>query len=112
MEFVDLSRELFHRTPAPPSHPPVIITVWDDQETKYTEDNMTSSWKMLSISFSDHSSTHVDAPVHFDGRPGAMSIDQVPLKNFYTSGICLDLSRVPLKHAIMVNRDGGGIEKF
>ena len=54
------------------------------------------------IALSDHAGTHVDAPVHFDPRPGAPSIDEVPLENFYTSAICLDLSHVPLKHQITV----------
>ena len=30
MEIVDLSREIFHRTQTHPSHPPVIMTVWND----------------------------------------------------------------------------------
>lgn len=111
MEFVDLSRELFHRTATLPSHPPVIITVWNDHGTKYTVGNIICSCKELSISFSDHAGTHVDAPVHFDPRPGATSIDQVPLENFYTSAICLDLSHVPLKHAITVNEMEEALKK-
>jgi kynurenine formamidase len=102
MEIIDLSRELYHRTPVHPSHPPVVMTIWDDHHMKVTAGNTTLSSKALSISFSDHAGTHVDAPVHFDSRPGALSIDQVPLENFYTSAICLDLSHVPLKHAITV----------
>lgn len=51
---------------------------------------------------SDHAGTHVDAPKHFDATPGAKSIDQIPLENFYTSAICLDLSHVELKAAISV----------
>ena len=42
----------------------------------------------------------MDAPRHFDARPGAKGIDEVPLENFYTEAICLDLSHVPLKHSI------------
>jgi kynurenine formamidase len=34
---------------------------------------------------------------------GTRSIDQVPLQNFYTEAICLDLSNLPLEHAIKVN---------
>ena len=102
MEIVDLSREIFHRTPTHPSHPPVIITVWNDHDEKVTAGKTTVSSKALSLSISDHSGTHVDAPIHFDDRPGAATIDQVPLENFYTSAICLDLSHVPLKHAITV----------
>ena len=102
MEFVDLSREIFHRTHAHPSHPPVIITVWNDHDEKVTAGKTTFSSKALSISFSDHAGTHVDAPIHFDDRAGAATIDEMPLENFYTSAICLDLSHVPLKHAITV----------
>ena len=30
MPLIDLSREIHHRTPAHPSHPPVVMTVWND----------------------------------------------------------------------------------
>jgi kynurenine formamidase len=102
MELIDLSRELFHRTQTHPSHPPVIVTVWGDHSEKKVAGNTVFTSKALSIALSDHAGTHVDAPVHFDPRPGALSIDEVPLENFYTSAICLDLSHVPLKHAISV----------
>ena len=51
---------------------------------------------------SDHSATHVDAPCHFSSSSDAVSIDKVPLENFYTEAICLDLSHVALKHEITV----------
>ncbi len=102
MELIDLSREIHHRTAVHPAHPPVVMTTWyDHDETKRAGDTMFSS-KALSISFSDHAGTHVDAPVHFDARPGAASIDQMPLERFYTAAICLDLSHVPLRHAATV----------
>ena len=97
MEFVDLSRELFHKTQAHPSHPPVIMTVWNDHSEPKKAGNTTFSSKALSIAFSDHAGSHVDAPVHFDPRPDALSIDQMPLEKFYTSAFCIDLSHVPLK---------------
>ncbi len=102
MEFVDLSREIFHRTQTHPSHPPVVMTVWNDHSEKKVAGKTTFSSKAMSLAMSDHAGTHVDAPVHFDPRPGAASIDQVPLEKFYTQGICLDLSHVALKHAITV----------
>ena len=111
MEFVDLSREIFHRTQRHPSHPPVIMTVWSDHSEKIVAGATTFSSKALSISLSDHAGTHVDAPVHFDPRPGAASIDQVPLENFYTSAICLDLSHVQLKHAITIPEMKASLEK-
>ena len=102
MEIIDLSRELFHRTQTHPSHPPVIMTVWNDHSEKKVAGDTVFTSKALSIALSDHAGTHVDAPVHFDPRPGALSIDQVPLANFITSTFCIDLSHVPLKHAASV----------
>lgn len=102
MQLIDLSRELHHRAPAPIGHPPVIVGVWNDHDevkqagaTRYTS-------KSYALSMSDHSGTHVDAPCHFDSSPDAASVDQIPLENFYTEAICLDLSHVPLKHEITV----------
>lgn len=101
-EFIDLSREIFHRTQTHPSHPPVIMTVWNDHSEKKVAGSTTFTSKALSLAMSDHAGTHVDAPVHFDPRPGALSIDQVPLEKFYTEAICLDLGHVPLRHAVTV----------
>lgn len=102
MRIVDLSRELYHRTPAHPSHPPVVMTVWNDHEEKKEADGVAFSSKAMSLAMSDHAGTHIDAPCHFDDRPDAASIDEIPLENFYTGGICLDLSHVPLRHEITV----------
>ncbi len=102
MEFIDLSREIFHRTQTHPNHPPMIMSVWSDHSDKRVDGNTVFSSKALSIAVSDHCGTHVDAPVHFDPRPGAPSIDHVPFESFSTEAICLDLSHVPLKHAITV----------
>jgi kynurenine formamidase len=89
MPLIDLSREIYHRTPAHPSHPPVVVTVWNDHsETKLAGETRFSS-KALYLSMSDHAGTHVDAPVHFNSDPSAASIDQVPLENFYTEATCL-----------------------
>ena len=30
MKLIDLSRELYHRTPAHPSHPPIAVATWYD----------------------------------------------------------------------------------
>ena len=71
--FIDLSREIFHRTQTHPSHPQVV---------KKVVGNTTFTGRALSIAMSGHAGMHVDAPVHFDPRPGALSIDQVPLERF------------------------------
>lgn len=58
---------------------------------------------------SDHSGTHVDAPKHFG--PGGASIDELPLEDFYTSAIALDLSHVELRAAISVREMEEALEK-
>ena len=102
MQLVDLSRTIEHRTPAHPSHPPVIVTVWNDHSEVKRAGNTEFTSKSLTLSMSDHSATHVDAPCHFSSSSDAVSIDKLPLENFYTEAICLDLSHVALKHEITV----------
>ncbi len=118
MRIVDLSRELYHRTPAHPAHPPVVMTVWNDHSEIKEAGGVKFSSKAMSIALSDHAGTHIDAPCHFDSRPEAKSIDEMPLENFYTGGLCLDLSHAPLRHEITVDEmetalaaSGGTIEK-
>ncbi|KAK0768619.1 hypothetical protein LTR59_017540 [Friedmanniomyces endolithicus] len=86
---VDLSRELYHRSPAHPFHPP----------PKKAGNTILRS-ASYALSMSDHAGTHVDAPKHFG--PGGKSIDQIPLEDFYTSTFCLDLSHVELGASISV----------
>jgi kynurenine formamidase len=103
MPLIDLSREIHHRTPAHPAHPPVVVTVWNDHSEIKRAGETTFTSKALCLSLCDHSGTHVDAPCHFNSAPDAPSIDQVPLENFYTEALCLDISQVPLRHEITVD---------
>jgi kynurenine formamidase len=103
LELIDLSREIHHRGQVHPSHPPIIIATWYDHDEKKRAGNTEFTSKALSIAFSDHAGTHVDAPVHFNPSPDAASIDEMPLDQFYTSAICLDLSHVPLRHSVTVD---------
>lgn len=109
-EFIDLSRELFHRTQTHPSHPPVVMGVWGDHSERKIAGATVFTSKAMHLSMSDHAGTHVDAPAHFDARPGAASIDEIPLERFFTPAICLDLSWVPLRHAITVPELAAALE--
>ncbi|MGB0572197.1 MAG: cyclase family protein [Alphaproteobacteria bacterium] len=102
MHIIDLSREIHHRAPAHPNHPPVIITVWNDHSEIKRAGNTEFTSKSLSLTMSDHSCTHVDAPVHFNPASDAPSIDEVPLEDFYTEAICLDFGDVPNKYEATV----------
>lgn len=100
-KLIDLSREVYHRALAHPFHPPIVIKEWDTHQPK-TAGGVTLRSASYFIAFSDHAGTHVDAPKHFDPTPGALSVDQMPLEDFYTEAICLDLSHVELKASISV----------
>ncbi len=102
MRLIDLSRELYHRTPTHPSHPPVVLTDWNTHDEIKQDAEVTFTSRSMVMSMGDHAGTHVDAPAHFDARPTVLSIDQVPLENFYTEAICLDLSHIPLKSDVLV----------
>jgi kynurenine formamidase len=102
MKLIDLSRELYHRTPTHPNHPPVVITDWNTHAEVRRDGDVTFTSRSMVMSMGDHAGTHVDAPSHFDARLGALTIDQVPLENFYTEAVCLDLSHVPLKSDVLI----------
>jgi kynurenine formamidase len=102
VRLVDLSREITQRMPVHPSHPGVAMGVWNDHSEIKRAGGTAFSSKSLHLCLGDHAGTHVDAPCHFNPDPAAASIDQVPLENFYTEAVCLDLSHAPLKHEITV----------
>lgn len=100
MRLIDLSREIHHKMPRLPNHPMVIIAPFTTHEEKRVADGYGFSSAVLSLNLGDHSGTHVDAPLHFDARPGAPAIDQMPLEDFFTEAVCLDLSHKPLRSDI------------
>jgi kynurenine formamidase len=102
MPLIDLSREIHHKMARLPNHPMVIIAPFTTHEEKRVADGYTFSSAVTSLNMGDHSGTHVDAPVHFDAAPGARSIDQMPLEDFFTEAVCLDLSHKPLKSDISI----------
>jgi kynurenine formamidase len=102
MKLIDLSREIHHKMARLPNHPMVIITPFSTHEEKRVADGYTFSSAVMSLNMGDHSGTHVDAPVHFDERPGAKGIGEMPLENFFTEAVCLDLSHKELKADISI----------
>lgn len=102
MKLIDLSRELYHRTPTLPNHSPVVMTEYGTHADIRRDGDVTFSSRTMVMTMGDHSGTHVDAPSHFDARPGALTVDQMPLENFYTEAVCLDLSHMPLKSDVLV----------
>ncbi len=102
MQLIDLSGEIFHKCPTLPNHPPVTMVEYQTHDTIREAEGVTFSCASKFITLGEHTASHVDAPVHFDAGPDALSIDQVPLENFYTEAVCLDFSHKPLKSDITV----------
>jgi len=102
MTLIDLSRDIHHKMPRLLNHPSIIVTPYSTHEEVREADGYRFSAATVALAMGDHAGTHVDAPCHFDARLGAKSIDQVPLENFFTEAICLDLSHKPLKSDISI----------
>jgi kynurenine formamidase len=100
MKIIDLSHTIAHKGLAHPRHvKPMIWTLFTHEETMEElgtgPDGHASTVKVIQMS--DHTGTHVDAPLHFDPSPDALSIEQLPLDLFYGPAVCLDLSHIPPK---------------
>ena len=88
MRIVDLSRDLYHRTPTYPGQPPIIHGVWKTHAEAREESGGVHGNSVMYFSMPDHGGTHIDAPRHFG--PNATPIDEYPLENCIVPGICLD----------------------
>jgi kynurenine formamidase len=99
MKIVDLSRELYHRTPSYPGHPPIIHGMWKNHEDALADSRNVWGLSSMFISMADHGGTHIDAPRHFG--PRGIPIDKYPLEKCIVPGVCLDLRHIaPRDHAV------------
>lgn len=98
MRIVDLSRELYHKTPAYPGQPPIIHGVWTTHEEAFKLSGNVHGNSVMYFSMPDHGGTHIDAPRHFGAE--ATPIDEYPLENCIVDGICLDLRHMAPKAEI------------
>ncbi len=103
MPLIDLSREIHHRMQGFPTHPPVVVAPFGTHADERDTHGVPYSSATLALSLGDHAGTHVDAPRHFDARPDAAGIDEMPLDDFFTYAVCLELSHVPAKTDITVD---------
>lgn len=92
MRLVDLSRTLYHQEPSGAGSVPPQVWVWHSHEGTRPRYSTDYSFTNRLLTFHDHTSTHVDAPRHFDPDPDALDIASVPLEWCYGPAICLDVS--------------------
>jgi kynurenine formamidase len=101
LEIIDLSQEIYTDMPVFPGLPGVKITLHvSHEEWDGITDSDVISPAVNRLELGEHTGTHVDAISHM-GRPyRGQSIDTMPLRMFYTEGICLDLSHKGLRELI------------
>ena len=102
MQLNDLSRDISHMMPRLPNHPSIVVSTYATHDEVREADGYEFTNATMALAMGDHAGTHVDAPVHFDSSPDALSIDQMPLENFFTEAVCLDLSHKELKSNISI----------
>ncbi len=102
MQLIDLSRGISHMMPRLPNHPSIVVSTYATHEEVREADGYKFTNATMALAMGDHAGTHVDAPVHFDSSPDALSVDRMPLENFFTEAVCLDLSHKELKSDISV----------
>jgi len=112
-KLIDLSQEIFTGAPVWPGHPKTKITVVATHEDTAKSGQFTDNYSYTAekIEMSTHGTTHVDSISHVDPSENAPSIDQIPLDQFYTGAICLDLSHIPPRTFYTVEMIKESLEK-
>ncbi|MFI2742808.1 cyclase family protein [Zhouia sp. PK063] len=101
MEIIDLSQEIYHEMPVFSVLPPVSIKVHaTHEEWENITNTNTKTPSVYKLEMSEHTGTHVDAINHMGIEHKELSIDKMPLTNFYTSAICLDFTHKNLEELI------------
>src|SRR5262249_58125118 len=72
MRFIDLSQPVYDGSPNCPVHPAV--------RSEILRDHPTHGWRVEVLTLSNHTGSHVDAPLH--KIAGGGSPDQIPLEPF------------------------------
>ncbi|MGI9547783.1 MAG: cyclase family protein [Flavobacteriaceae bacterium] len=93
MELIDLSQEIYTGMPVYKSLPEVKISVHSThEEWEGLKDAKNATPSVFKLEMGEHTGSHVDALSHMGIPYKDHTIDRMPLSNFYTTGICLDLS--------------------
>src|SRR5262245_19285961 len=72
MKFIDLSQPVYDGSPNCPAHPRV--------KSEILRDHPTHGWRVEVLTLSNHTGSHVDAPLH--KIAGGASLDDFPLERF------------------------------
>lgn len=72
MRFIDLSQPVYDGSPNCPAHPAV--------KSEVLKDHPTHGWRVEVLTLSNHTGSHVDAPLH--KIAGGASLDDIPLERW------------------------------
>ena len=112
-QIIDLTQELYEGQPVFVGHPETRIWAAMTHEVSARLGRFVGEMTYCAniLQLCDHGPTHVDSISHIDPRPGAPTIDRIPLEWFYTPAICLDLSDVPPRSSIPKERVVGELRR-
>lgn len=100
-EIIDLSQEIYSGMPVYHGLPEVSITLYASHEDwDGISGSEVVSPAVHTLEMGEHTGTHVDAINHMARQYRGQSIDTMPLSQFFTEGLCLDLSHKGLKELI------------
>jgi kynurenine formamidase len=103
---LDLTRELSPEIPVYPGHMKVAIwTHMTHEESRLRlGDTPFRGYAVKGISLCDHDSTHMDAISHYNPDRPELSIDQFPIEKCFTEAVWIDVSDVPPRTHITLDR--------
>jgi arylformamidase len=106
MKFTDLSQPLFDGAPNCPAHRPVKIVITSSHAWSGPE-----GWHMEHLSFTSHTGSHVDAPLHKLQK--GKSLDDIPLECWAGPAHILDFRGIapnaPITMAMLMEKPAGDI---
>jgi kynurenine formamidase len=108
---LDLTRELGPETPVYPGH--MKVAMWDhlthEESRARMGDTPFRGYAVKGLSLCDHDSTHIDAVSHFNPDRPDLSIDTFPIEHCFTDAVWVDVSDVPPRTHITLDRLHGAM---
>ena len=103
---LDLTRELSPEIPVYPGH--MKVAMWDhlthEESRMRLGDTPFRGYAVKGLSLCDHDSTHMDAISHFQPDRPDLSIEAFPLEHCFTQAAWIDVSDVPPRTHITLER--------
>jgi kynurenine formamidase len=96
-KIIDLSQEIYTGMPVYPGHMKTVVWTHLSHEECRRQLGTDFSYETRGILICDHGPTHIDSVSHLSRDPDAESVDQLALQKCITSGVCVDVSDIPLK---------------